>query len=272
MNRWKIVAMMLTAIIITVTQVANRSLRDQFSQARSDQLLLVMEHKKQMVMMNETLEKLRAEVAERDRVIQDLKDDLETQRSALPRQPTYTKTEQLAWFDERYENTPVDITKNYYKGKGGIKRDDMQQVIKQTLQRLPHAPKTEEIRALLYETFCTESEKGKYVRNKYSRAVGVYQIMPSTAKDTLRFTKNYYKVVYKALNELYDGDQSLEWNLIHNLGYATAMAYTVYWRRVINLDCRANTVHDRAALWKIYYNTVEDKRGSVELYLRQNKK
>ena len=168
------------------------------------------------------------------------------------------KKQKLEWFNKRYSHSN-SIPKGYFKARGKqLTRKELEEVITKTLAYLPHADTWKNVIALLLETAIVESNRGRYTSNKRSSAVGIWQILPSTAEDCHKFLK-YYPLLYKKAMALYDKNQSLKWNLIHNLPYTVAIAYTVYWRKVVGLNEQCNTLGERGTLWKTHYNTYKDK-------------
>lgn len=181
----------------------------------------------------------------------------------------YTKEEQLTWFRTRYPSSD-NIPNSYFKARGkALQKEELEEVIRTTLEYLIHSDADENIVQLLLETAKVESDYGRIVRNKRSSAIGIFQILPSTARCTNKFL-NYYKDLKTNITKLYDDKHSLEWNLIHNLPYAIAISYTVYWRKIVELDERSITLQDRAELWKKYYNTYLDRLGTVSMYISKN--
>lgn len=179
------------------------------------------------------------------------------------------RQKKLQWFRKRYVSSK-SIPTGYFKArKKQITRGELKEIIYKTLDYLPYASTWENVITLLLETAIVESNRGKFVTNKRSSAVGIWQILPSTAEDCHRFLR-YYPSLYKKVMALYDKKQETKWNLIHNMPYAVAIAYTVYWRRVVDLDKKCGTLKERGILWKTYYNTYKDRNGNVELYINKN--
>lgn len=189
--------------------------------------------------------------------------------SNLEKEKQKLRQQKLDWFKKTYYQDN-SIPKGYFKARGKqLTRNEIEEIITKTLTYLPHADTWENVITLLLETAIVESNRGKFVTNKRSSAVGIWQILPSTAEDCHKFLK-YYPLLYKKVMALYDKKQSLKWNLIHNMPYAVAIAYTVYWRRVVDLDKKCETLKERGVLWKTHYNTFKDKHGTVNLYINKN--
>lgn len=119
--------------------------------------------------------------------------------------------------------------------------------------------------ALILETIAAETEFGLYVQQIKGPALGVIQMLPSTAKDTLTWLRQNHSDVYKELSVFYNRKLNVEQNLKHNIPWQIAMAAVYYWRRSGDrLYSTITTVQDRATLYRLVYNTPKGKCSAPE--------
>lgn len=117
---------------------------------------------------------------------------------------------------------------------------------------------------MILETACVESNCGEYIKQLKGPACGIFQIEPNTAKDMLQHFIKYKPKLFENYIKLINPNLTLEQNLQTNLMFQIFMC-RVYYLRFEQII--PNTVAERAAYWKKYYNTYKGK-GTVEKYIK----
>lgn len=117
---------------------------------------------------------------------------------------------------------------------------------------------------MILETACVESNCGEYIKQLKGPACGIFQIEPNTAKDMLQHFIKYKPKLFENYIKLLNPNLTLEQNLQTNLMFQIFMC-RVYYLRFEQII--PNTVEERAAYWKKYYNTYKGK-GTVEKYIK----
>ena len=185
----------------------------------------------------------------------------------------YTKKQIIYWHSIRYgiakELKPFIITK--YCGKM-VKRSDLEKTIRAVFQRLPNIKTSSNLVELIIETCEVETLRGIESKNTVSSATGLFQILPRTARDTLKWLKINHKDVYRSLMDMYNKKLSLKDNLYYNVPFSIGLSATYYWRMSPNLWKRIDTHEKRAELWANVYNTYLDPQGTAKFFMKQVKK
>ena len=100
---------------------------------------------------------------------------------------------------------------------------------------------------LLLGTAIQESFMGKLSKN-------IFQIEQATVKDINNRILSAHPNLRNAVQQLYNPEQSLAWNLKNNVKYEVAMARLVYLKSNQNIPDTSN-VNTLGQFWKKYYNT-----------------
>lgn len=126
-------------------------------------------------------------------------------------------------------------------------------VIRPTLQHLDLWSKEAEV--LLLGTALVESNLRWLRQKKGGPGLGIYQIETATHKDIWKsYLRKLTKAKLKAKVLWLTSRSPLDWQLIYNLAYATAIARVIYWRKKEKLP-EADDIKGLAKYWKDHYNT-----------------
>ena len=98
-------------------------------------------------------------------------------------------------------------------------------------------------------------------------ALGVYQIEPATHADVWRNYLAYRPARAARVLTLAGGALGRPGQLVWNMGYATAIARLVYYRRPEPLPA-ADNLAALAAYWKAHFNTVDGKGSALKFVTR----
>ena len=174
--------------------------------------------------------------------------------------------------DKRYgvsSVTPVFSNEHLnWTGKRRMSKAEMESIVRRVFKTLPHIRTTDTAVALMVETIITESYGGTDIYNQYGDC-GLTQMKVRCSKETLKWVKENYPDIYKALIALRNKELNEKDNLIQNVPYNVAMGITHYWRMVgANFYDYIQTQEDRAILWKSRYNTHKGL-GTVAAYLQR---
>lgn len=189
--------------------------------------------------------------------------------------PTVNK--KMVWFKTRYgrciNEKPLCIQWLNKNHKEVLEKEKLEKTIREVYRRLPHVKTSDNAVLLLLEMSVAESYMGKYLTTPKSKAVGVFQILPSTAEDTIKWLdgNTFTRDILKEIMMFYNFQESLENNLKYNVPFNTAMAITYLWRRNVDLWNRIDTLEKRAKIWRVSYNTLLDPDASVEYYIKKAK-
>lgn len=158
---------------------------------------------------------------------------------------------------------PIPIGE-WYPKRGVIELDKLESTIREVMRRLPHIRTSNNLVDLILETSMVESHAGKNIigyKNRDGKLIpsgdcGVFQIRVTTAANTLEWLKTTHEDVYIAINNFYNQQQDLAWNITHNVPFATALCVTYYWRRDPHrLVHGIGTLAERGAFWLDEYNS-----------------
>lgn len=122
---------------------------------------------------------------------------------------------------------------------------------------------------LLLLTAATESDMGRYLKQRKGPACGIYQMEPASEHDIWENFLQYNKPLKALVADLVPEFEVID-PLIGNLAYGTAMAYCQYARHKQTLPAPTDWP-GLAALYKRRYNTPAGK-GSVEKALADAKR
>ncbi|MBO9493858.1 hypothetical protein J7438_07130 [Thalassotalea sp. G20_0] len=128
---------------------------------------------------------------------------------------------------------------------------------------------------LLLGTAVQESLCGKHLVQVQGPALGIYQIEPDTHDDAWQNYLNFRhelagKVRGFASSDFDQSSENRHQELVLNLGYATAIARIVYYRKPEALPDDPNDIEALARYWKKHYNTPLGK-GTTEEFVRNYK-
>lgn len=108
---------------------------------------------------------------------------------------------------------------------------------------------------LLIGVVSVESNWGEYIKQLGSGpACGIFQMEPATRKDIYDNFLKYKPDLLKKLNQFVVPDLDLDYQLICNLAYATALA-RIHFYRVYDPLPVSNDLDALANYWKDHYNT-----------------
>lgn len=157
-----------------------------------------------------------------------------------------------------------------YTHKGGkpISKTQLRSTIAAVATKLSTIPNdNESLHKLIFETATVESRLGADIHG--SNGLGLLQITPTTAKCFIDRLKKHHPKTHKELMSLYDKDRSLRENLLYNVPFSIGMSMVIYWQRAKSDVLSANSMKDRARIWKKHYNTYKGK-GTVKGYISSN--
>lgn len=176
--------------------------------------------------------------------------------------------------EERF-GTSQDIRIVVWTWRGGssINADQLRQTIAAVHERLSIIPREHSGYVdLLMETCAAETLLGEIVRQRNGPALGIFQMLRTTERDTLAWLKRRFPEVYAEVRSFYNRKKSAEWNLTKNVPYSTAISTAYYWRRCGDaLADLLETRDSRARVWKKYYNTYLGK-GTVSGYIEKSER
>lgn len=175
--------------------------------------------------------------------------------------------------DTRYPGKVVNHKIKVWSWKGGspIKTALLSSTIYNVMERMSICPTSKEIHNIVLETAAVESLRGKFVKQIYGPALGIYQMEPETRNDLLNWLKYRHKDIYNEVMVFWEKKQTDEWNYTHNIPWQTAMCLIKYWYvSGHNLQDLCRDRSSRATLWRIRYNTLKGK-GSVHAYIKNAK-
>lgn len=187
-------------------------------------------------------------------------------------QPNIPKIKRISSFSfnenkrlERF-NFTTKITSITYTGGKSLPVFELESMVKNTIDTLPHIKKDDRVIKLITETFMVESDGGRSVKN-YGGNYGIAQLPIPTVNEVLTWLKQKHSDVYQVIQRHYKHNLSLQDNLKYNINFAICMSVTLYWKQCGGDFYRyCNTVENRAKLWKTIYNTFKGK-GSVASYI-----
>ena len=159
----------------------------------------------------------------------------------------------------------------YWEGGSQLNHSVFEDMITEVIDAMPIVPYRQDLIRLLTETAATESSFGLIVRDKSGKTLGVYQILLTTAEFLLKKLHTYPHVL-NIVEAYMDPGKSLAENLTYNLHFQTAMAISYYWLRAgDDLLEQASTLHSRAKLYKLKWNTPRGKATEAK-YIRDSKR
>ena len=202
----------------------------------------------------------------------------ETIKPELKPKTKWSKEEWLSWHSTRYgtcinkKNIPITFISGENKGKP-LSKKEFEATIREVFRRLPHVKTSDHLVALMLETSIAESHMGglDVKKNKKSSAIGIFQVLPRTYRDTWKWLDANHKDVLASIMRFYDFSKTEQWNLTHNVPFGIAVSVTYYWRMNPNLYSRIDTVEKRGKIWADTYNTPLDPLGTKEYYVRKAK-
>lgn len=190
------------------------------------------------------------------------------------KKPTSSLLKFRVTHEDRFETSQdIRIVVWTWGGGSSVNADQLRQTIAAVHERLSIVPREHSgYVELLMETCATETLLGEIVRQRNGPALGIFQMLRTTERDTLAWLKRRFPEVYAEVRSFYNRRKSAEWNLTKNVPYSTAISTAYYWRRcgdalVDLLETRDN----RARVWKKYYNTYLGK-GTVSGYIEKSER
>ena len=178
-------------------------------------------------------------------------------------------------WEKRYGVTQAKISfedwQTNWRGNKRIPKNQLENLVRQTLRLLPHVKTNDELVALLVETIIVESDGGR-ITNGPTKDYGCIQMQLATSKSLHSWIRDNHKDVYSSVMKLRNPQLNERDNLIQNLPYAVAMMTTEYWRKSgQNFANMLSSQYNRAVLWKSVYNT-RYGAGTINCYLRRSNK
>lgn len=171
-------------------------------------------------------------------------------------------------YNDRFDKEPKKVLFFYHGGGERIDNDKHKENIRAVISHLDFVPNNENIVNLVFETGIAETHGGYWVKSTYNNAdMGVYQINIHTYKDLMAWLKRHN--LDKQIMKFYDRKQTLVYNLVHNAAFNASLCIAHYYRCYgDDLSAVADTIDNRARMWKHRYNTKLGK-GTVEDYLER---
>lgn len=198
----------------------------------------------------------------------------EERNTAQPKKQTTYLPKFRVTHEERFE-TSRDIRIIVWTWRGGspVNVDQLRQTIAAVHERLSIIPREHSGYVdLLMETCAAETLLGEIVRQRNGPALGIFQMLRTTERDTLAWLKRRFPEVYAEVRSFYNRRKSAEWNLTKNVPYSAAVSTAYYWRRCGDaLADLLETRDSRARVWKKYYNTYLGK-GTVSGYIKKSER
>lgn len=176
--------------------------------------------------------------------------------------------------EERFETSQdIRIVVWTWRGGSSVNSDQLRQTIAAVHERLSIIPRGHSGYVdLLMETCAAETLLGEIVRQRNGPALGIFQMLRTTERDTLAWLKRRFPEVYIEVRSFYNRRKSAEWNLTKNVPYSAAVSTAYYWRRCGDaLAGLLETRDNRARVWKKYYNTYLGK-GTVSGYIEKSER
>ena len=198
----------------------------------------------------------------------------EKKNGVHPKKPTTHLPKFRVTHEDRFETSQdIQIVVWTWKGGSSVNADQLRQTIAAVHERLSIIPREHSGYVdLLMETCAAETLLGEIVRQRNGPALGIFQMLRSTERDTLAWLKRRFPEVYVEVRSFYDRRRSAEWNLTKNVPYSAAVSTAYYWRRCGDaLADLLETRGDRARVWKKYYNTYLGK-GTVSGYIKKSER
>lgn len=124
---------------------------------------------------------------------------------------------------------------------------------------------------LLMLTAAQETHCGRYLKQVYGPALGIFQMEPNTYEDIWQNFICYRQNILQAMNECW-GASALDWRMRMrgDLIYQTVMSRIFYMRIPAALPDKSQPMA-MAHYWKKYYNTKYGKGTPDEAYHNYNK-
>lgn len=190
------------------------------------------------------------------------------------KKPTASLPKFRVTHEERFETSQdIRIVVWTWRGGSSVNADQLRQTIAAVHERLSIIPREHSGYVdLLMETCAAETLLGEIVRQRNGPALGIFQMLRTTERDTLAWLKRRFPGVYAEVRSFYNRRKSAEWNLTKNVPYSAAISTAYYWRRCGDaLADLLETRDSRARVWKKYYNTYLGK-GTVSGYIEKSER
>ena len=198
----------------------------------------------------------------------------EKKNGVHPKKPTSSLLKFRVTHEDRFETSQdIRIVVWTWRGGSSVNANQLRQTISAVHERLSIVPRGHSGYVdLLMETCAAETLLGEIVRQRNGPALGIFQMLRTTERDTLAWLKRRFPEVYAEVRSFYNRRKSAEWNLTKNVPYSAAISTAYYWRRCGDaLASITGTRDNRARIWKKYYNTYLGK-GTVSGYIKKSEK
>lgn len=166
-----------------------------------------------------------------------------------------------------------ELKQNTWTHHGGktLNHDEFRELVIAIIRQMPNVRVTKDLVDLIVETAIVETRLGgstyKYAAQRGN--YGLMQFCKGPAKDVLARLEKESQATYDLImNKWYKKELSLEQNLLTNVPFSVALSVQYYLQRGNNLHKNITTVHQRARMWKRFYNSPAGA-GTPEKYVAQ---
>lgn len=169
---------------------------------------------------------------------------------------------------KEYKSEQIDKIRIWsWNGGKTIPIERIEPTVRNVLSRIKYLPNDEGFIRLLLETAATESDFGKFVKQKNNGpAMSIFQIEETTWKDAVWFVNLKCPKFLEEVNLFYEKKKSEEWNRAHNIPWNIARCAMIYYHKLGDqLPKYYGEKEHRAMIYKIYYNSSKGA-GSIERF------